>query len=125
VVKAYNNKCLESKILRHRLLERVGEVYRSVAEPETKKRKLNKLNQEARANMKNAEKKCRKIKLGTIPFSPEAAKWIRRLQVYLGCYSLSKGICLLDPKMQDYWGLLSKKNFTVFLLSKKSKSKMI
>lgn len=32
--------------------------------------------------MKHAEKKCRKIKAGRIPFSPEAAKWIRRVQVY-------------------------------------------
>jgi len=40
--------------------------------------------------MKNAEKKCRKIRSGVIPFSPEAAKWIRRLQVYrslLGFYN--------------------------------------
>ena len=32
--------------------------------------------------MKSAEKKCRKIRSGVIPFSPDAAKWIRRLQVY-------------------------------------------
>ena len=29
-----------------------------------------------------AKKKCRKIKSGRIPFSPEASKWIRRAQVY-------------------------------------------
>lgn len=29
-----------------------------------------------------SEKKCRKIKSGRIPFSPEAFKWIRRAQVY-------------------------------------------
>ncbi len=32
--------------------------------------------------MQNAEKKCQKIKLGRIPFSPEASLWIRRTQVY-------------------------------------------
>jgi hypothetical protein len=32
--------------------------------------------------MINAKKKCRKIKSGRIPFSPEAALWICRLQVY-------------------------------------------
>jgi hypothetical protein len=32
--------------------------------------------------MRYAEKKCRKIKSGRIPFSPKAALWICRLQVY-------------------------------------------
>jgi hypothetical protein len=32
--------------------------------------------------MFNAEKKCRRIKSGRIPFYPEAALWIRRSQVY-------------------------------------------
>jgi hypothetical protein len=32
--------------------------------------------------MLNAEKKCRRIKSGRIPFSPEAALWIWRTQVY-------------------------------------------
>jgi len=32
--------------------------------------------------MRYAEKKCRKIKSGCIPFSPEASLWIRRTQVY-------------------------------------------
>jgi hypothetical protein len=32
--------------------------------------------------MLNAERKCRRIKSGRIPFSPEAALWIRRTQVY-------------------------------------------
>jgi hypothetical protein len=32
--------------------------------------------------MTNAEKKCRRIKSGRIPFSPESSLWIRRTQVY-------------------------------------------
>jgi hypothetical protein len=32
--------------------------------------------------MLNAEKKCRRIKSGKIPFSPEAALWIRQTQIY-------------------------------------------
>jgi hypothetical protein len=38
--------------------------------------------------MINTKRKCRKIKSGRIPFSPEAAQWIRCLQVYqsLLCY---------------------------------------
>ena len=32
--------------------------------------------------MLHAEKKCRHIKSGRIPFSPDSSKWIRRAQVY-------------------------------------------
>ena len=32
--------------------------------------------------MRHAEKKCWKIKLGRIPFLPEASLWMRRTQVY-------------------------------------------
>jgi hypothetical protein len=37
---------------------------------------LNKLDKEGEAYMKHAKKKCRKLKLGRIPFSPEAFLWI-------------------------------------------------
>ncbi len=43
---------------------------------------LNKLDQEGEAYMKHAEKKCRRLKSGRIPFSPEASLWIRQCQVY-------------------------------------------
>lgn len=36
-----------------------------------------------------AEKQCRKIKSGRIPFSPESQKWIRRRQVYQSLLSYS------------------------------------
>ena len=32
--------------------------------------------------MLHAEKKCRRIKSGRLPFSPDSSKWIRRAQVY-------------------------------------------
>jgi hypothetical protein len=44
--------------------------------------KLNKLDQEGEQYMKHAEKKCRQIKSGRIPFSPEASLWIFQYQVY-------------------------------------------
>jgi hypothetical protein len=44
--------------------------------------KLNQLDQEGEQYMKHAEKKCCRIKLGQIPFSPEASLWIHRCQVY-------------------------------------------
>ncbi len=43
---------------------------------------VNKIDKEANDYMRRAERKCRKIKNGRIPFSPEAAIWIRRKQVY-------------------------------------------
>jgi hypothetical protein len=44
--------------------------------------KLNMLDWEGEAYMKHAEKKCRRLKAGRIPFSPEALLWIRQCQVY-------------------------------------------
>jgi hypothetical protein len=43
---------------------------------------LNKLDREGEAYMKHAEKKCRRLKSGRIPFSLEALLWIRQCQVY-------------------------------------------
>ncbi len=41
--------------------------------------------------MISAEKKCRKIQSGRIPFSPEVATWIRRFQFYLTLSRARKG----------------------------------
>jgi hypothetical protein len=40
------------------------------------------IDEEGKAYMRRAEKIYRKIKCCRIPFSPEAAIWIRRIQVY-------------------------------------------
>ena len=77
----YNLK-LEQQILRHRLIERVGQVYTSGIVGQEAKEKLDAIDAETKQYMKSAEKKCRKIRSGVIPFSPDTAKWIRRLQVY-------------------------------------------
>jgi hypothetical protein len=45
-------------------------------------KRLNKVDKELGEYMRYAERKCRKIKSGRIPFSPEASLWIRRTQVY-------------------------------------------
>jgi hypothetical protein len=76
------NKRLEEKIRKHRLLERVGAIHQSDLSAINKKRQLDRVDAECKDYMKNAEKRCRRLKSGRIPFSPEAAKWIRRLQVY-------------------------------------------
>lgn len=57
-----------------------------------KKRMLDVIDKEVMASMKNVEKKCRKIKLGTIPFSPKVAKWIKRLQIYQSLLQKAQGI---------------------------------
>jgi hypothetical protein len=44
--------------------------------------KLNQLDREGEQYMRHAEKKCRRIKSGRIPFSPEALLWIHQCQVY-------------------------------------------
>ncbi len=58
----------------------------SVAESNDSKevllKKLNQLDREREQYMKHAKKKCRRIKLGCIPFSPEASLWIHQCQVY-------------------------------------------
>jgi hypothetical protein len=43
---------------------------------------MNSIDGEGKQYMKHCEKKCRKIKSGRIPFSPESSVWIRRKQVY-------------------------------------------
>jgi hypothetical protein len=40
------------------------------------------IDEESKQYKQHAEKKCRKIKSGRIPFSPEASVWICRRQVY-------------------------------------------
>ena len=43
---------------------------------------INKIDKECKDYMRRAERMCRRIKNGRIPFSPEASIWIRRRQVY-------------------------------------------
>jgi hypothetical protein len=45
-------------------------------------KQLNKLDKEGEEYMKHAGRKCRKLKLGRMPFSPEASLWIWQSQVY-------------------------------------------
>jgi hypothetical protein len=49
------------------------------------------IDEEGKAYMRHAEKICRKIKSCRIPFSPEAALWIKRVQVYYSLLRYHKG----------------------------------
>jgi hypothetical protein len=73
---------LEENIARHCLIEKLGNLHLCYKQKKHFLRALNKLDRQSRDLMLNAEKKCRGIKSGCIPFSPEAAVWIRCTQVY-------------------------------------------
>ena len=73
---------LKKQIHIHRLIERAGHLERSNVSEERYIAGLIRLDEELTQYMRYAEKKCRKIKSGRIPFSPEASMWIKRTQVY-------------------------------------------
>ena len=73
---------VQEKVLQHRVIERIGQAHKESDDKEEVKRKLDKIDVETRQYFRGAEKRCRRIKSGRIPFSPESSKWIRRAQVY-------------------------------------------
>jgi len=83
---------LERNLERHRLIERLGNLYTSTRSRKSFRRKVNKLDKLSKDLMINAEKKCRRIKSGRIPFSPEASLWIRRTQVYRSLLRYHRGL---------------------------------
>ena len=74
-------KQLEGHCVNHRLTERLVAANAGPTK-ELIRYKVNKIDVEATQYMANAEAKCRKIKSGRIPFSPESSLWIRRCQLY-------------------------------------------
>jgi hypothetical protein len=66
-------RILEEKVLSHRLIERMGKAHCKCISKESAIRSLNKLDEELGQYMRYAEKKCRKIKSGRIPFLPKAS----------------------------------------------------
>ncbi len=81
-VAAEHARILENKILKHRLIERMGAAHTNSRSRRKAATRLNQLDDEFGDYMRHAEKKCWKIKSGRIPFSPEASLWICRTQVY-------------------------------------------
>ena len=82
-VDKYNAR-LRSNIIQHKIIERVGAAHDNVRGLSKARvdEELDKIDQERKDYMLNAEKKCRRIKSGRIPYSPESSIWIRRSQVY-------------------------------------------
>ncbi len=73
---------LEENIRRHQLLERLHDTHMGGYLDDERARRVMIIDEEGKAYMRHAEKICRKIKCCRIPFSPEAAIWIQRVQVY-------------------------------------------
>jgi hypothetical protein len=67
---------LKTNLERHRLIERLGMLHTTCKSKQAFRRGLNKLDKLSKDLMLNAERKCRRIKSGRIPFLPEAALWI-------------------------------------------------
>ncbi len=82
---------LESNIARHCLLERLYDAHTGTYTHDERARKIILIDKEGKAYMRRAEKICRKIKCCSIAFSPEAAIWIRRVQVYHSILHYHKG----------------------------------
>jgi hypothetical protein len=68
---------LETNLERHRLIERLGSLHTTCKLKREFRRGLNKIDKLSKELMLNAERRCRRIKSGRIPFSPEASVWIR------------------------------------------------
>jgi hypothetical protein len=77
----YNGR-LEHLLEKHRLQDKLILAHKLCQTQQQLKDQLDKLDQISRDCMLNAEKRCRKLRCGTIPFSPEASLWIKRCQVY-------------------------------------------
>jgi len=87
---AYRDR-LERLLLKHRIIERMGAAHEGSKDNQEAETRMNKIDKESGQYMLNAEKKCRKIKSGRIPFSPESAVWIRRCQVYRSIIRFHEG----------------------------------
>ena len=78
-------KSLEDNIVNHRLLERLHEAHAGAYSDSERAWKVIIIDEEGKAYMRHAKRVCRKLKCCRILFSPEAALWIRRVQIF---YSL-------------------------------------
>ena len=69
-------------VVEHKLIERPGMAHESSSVAQIVKENINNINIESKQYMAHAEKKCRKIKSGKIPFSLESIPWIKHPKTY-------------------------------------------
>ena len=60
----------------------MGEAHSGSTDREGVRSKIEKVDENSMQFMKQAEKKCRRLKSGRISFSPESVIWIKREQIY-------------------------------------------
>ena len=70
-------KLLEELIARHKMLPKLTNAASKRDKAECKSY-MDTVNTETTQHRRHSEKKCRRIKSGRIPFSPESAVWMRR-----------------------------------------------
>jgi hypothetical protein len=78
---AYRER-LEHLLLRHHIIEPLGRAHEESMDNVEAEERINVIDREGGEYMMSAEKKYPKIKSGQILFSPEAAVWIQRCQIY-------------------------------------------
>ena len=83
---------LERLILEHRLTERLVAAHQSSPIKAVIKQRVDAIDAEGKQYMEHCEKKCRRIKSGRIPFSPDSSVWIRRAQVYRSILRFHAGL---------------------------------
>jgi len=76
------NETLEKLIIRHNMIQKIGKAYTDAGTRDEVTTRARKVDGELGEYMTHAERNCRRIKSGVIPFSPESAIWIERTQVY-------------------------------------------
>ena len=72
----------EHLVIGHKTIERLGKAHESSSVAQIVKENINKIDTVSKQYMTHAEKKCRKIKSGKIPLSPESTLWIKCWQTY-------------------------------------------
>ena len=71
----YVNK-FQDNVLHHKIIQRLRVAHESSTIKAVVKERVDAIDEETKHYMANAEKKCRRIKSGRIPFSPESSVWI-------------------------------------------------
>ena len=72
---------LQPNLERHRLVDRLH-IANGIEDGAEAQRQMDAIDEDDNQYRRHAEAKCRNIRLGRIPFSPDSAVWIRRSQVY-------------------------------------------
>ena len=89
-VEARYLRVLEQLMTRHKMVPKLMAAASTQDRAECKTR-MDAVDAEETQHRRHAEKKCRRIKSGRIPFSPESTVWIRRCQVYVSALRLHAG----------------------------------